>query len=179
MAQRRWILLAPEAVAALAVAIVFALCALHPSGEGEDIAFLERMVWLLPVVVVPAVFVTILLPGARSRAWLLRATIACFVALLVGAMRIVEGFGTGARGQDAALILVMSFGLVLVSLGLAIAGAIVLAHERPAFGAWFHRRRLAGSALTLLATLPIGFVLGVTLAFALGVLGGLWSAFSS
>ncbi len=169
---------ATETVAAVSVAVVFALCALHPNTDDADVDFLEGLIWLLPVIVVPAVFATVL-GGTHSLGWLLRAGIASFVALVASALRIVENFGSGARGQDAAVIVVVTLGVVFVAFGTSFAGALILTRQRPALRDWFRRRRLVGALLVLMAAVPIGLVVGAGVALALGLVGGLWSAFAS
>ncbi len=168
---------APETIAAIAVAVVYGLCALHPNVDGKDVDFLEGMIWLLPPIVVPAVFATVL-DGTQSLRWLLRPTLASLAALMVSAFRTIQNFGSGARGQDAALIVVMTLGVVFVAVALSVSGAVILARQRPAFRDWFRRRRLLGSLLTLMAAIPVGFVVGAGVALGLGFLGGLWSAFA-
>ena len=166
----------PEAVLGLVTAGVFWYCARHASGAGRDVELLEKLLMLLPFVVVPLVFATILVPGARNWWWLGRAVTFAFLGLMICAGRIIGGFGTGAKGQDAAFILVMVFAIVLVSLAASVSGAMILAETRPAFAEWFRMRRLLGVLLVVIAAVPAGFILGVGLSLVLGVVGGIWSA---
>jgi hypothetical protein len=153
-------LLGPETVLTLLGLLVFWFCARHSSGERHDVDQLEKLVWLLPFIVVPCAFATVFVPGAKTWWWLGRAIVPTFVMLIVCGLKIVDGFGSGAKGQDAALIIIATFGTVAVSLASAVAGAIILAANRPAFGEWFQARPVLGSVLTALAALPIGAVLG-------------------
>ncbi|MBN8645959.1 MAG: hypothetical protein J0L61_12050 [Planctomycetes bacterium] len=169
-------LLSPEAVLALMTAVVFGLCARHPSGEGADLRLLERVVMVLPFVVVPIAFATVFVPGARTWWWWGRVQILTLVALAVCAGRLIHGFGMGAKGQDAAFILVISFGLIGTALGSAITGAMVLAETRPGFAGWFRAHPILGSLLTLLSAIPLGAIAAFAVAITLGVVGGLWTA---
>lgn len=162
-------LVGPESVLTLLGLLIFWFCARHNSGERHDVDLLEKLVWLLPFIVVPCVFATVFVPGAKSWWWLGRAIVLTFVMLLVCGGKIVDGFGSGARGQDAALIIIATFGTVAVSLASAIAGAMILAANKPAFGEWFQARPVLGSMLTALAALPIGFVLGGVIMLVFGV----------
>jgi hypothetical protein len=172
------ILLSPEAVLVLITAAVFWCCAHLPSGAGRDVEVLGRVVMFLPVLVVPVVFATVLAPGAKTWWRLGRAVIFTFVALAVCAWRIIEEFGAGPKGQDGAFIMMLVFALVMVSLGTAITGAMILGDTRPAFAAWFRARRVIGTLLTLLAALPIGFVLSIVVTWSLALVLGLWVEFT-
>lgn len=171
----RWLsaLLSPETVLLAVGVAVFAICARHSSGEGADVALMERMIWLLPLVAVPLAFATVLAPRAKHWWWLARAVTFSIVLLGIAGYRIVQGFGSGAKGQDAALIIVFVLGVVVVSLATAISGAVILAEVKPAFAAWFRARPVLGSILTLGAAVPIGLALGIVLATTLGFVGGL------
>lgn len=171
------VVLSPEIVLLGIATAVFAICERHGSGEGADLTLMERLVWLLPLLTMPPVFATVLTPGGRSWWWLARAVIFTFVMLGVCALRIVEGFGPGARGQDAALIIVLLLGVIAVSAGTAASGAFILASQRPAFDQWVRRRKVLATLAVLLAAVLIAIALGVTLSIVLGFLGGLWSAF--
>jgi len=151
----------PELVLAVITAAVFWFCARHNSGEGRDVMLCERLLMLLPLLIVPPAFATVLLPGAKTWWWLGRVIVFTYVFMLVGAGRLIAGFGTGAKGQDAAFILVVVFGTVLIAIGTAVTGAMVLAEHRPAFAAWFGARKLLGVVLTAIAIVPIGFALGL------------------
>jgi hypothetical protein len=165
------ILLSPEAVLVFITATVFWFCSRHPSGEGHDTEVLGNFVMLLPVLVVPLVFATVFAPGAKNWWWLGRTVLFTAVALGVCANRIINGFGSGAKGQDGAIIWVVTFALILMPIGMAISGAMILAETRPAFAGWFHARPVVGSVLTLLAAVPIGLALGVVVGIGVFVLG--------
>ena len=176
----RWIsfVLGPEVVLIAATAAVFAFCARHPSGEGRDLQAVERLAMLLPFVLVPLVFATVLVPGARNWGWLARTLVFTFVALGVCAGRTLSAFGTGAKGQDAGFIMILTLGVLLASLGTAAAGALILAETRPTFAAWFRAHPVLGVLLTLLSTVPIGLALGVVLTGCLAVILGVWAGLS-
>ena len=159
----------PEVVLALLSAGVFWFCARHNSGEGKDIQLMEKLVMLLPFVFTPIVFATIFVPGGKSWWWLGRAVIFTFIMLFVCGYRAIVGFGTGAKGQDGAFILIIMFGTIALALASAVAGSMILTETKPAFAEWFRNRRLLGSFLTLLSSIPIGIalVLVVTMVFSL------------
>jgi hypothetical protein len=177
MSRATSLLAGPELVLALITGAVFWFCARHNSGEGRDVQLCEKLLMLLPLLVVPAAFATVLLPGAKTWWWLGRAIVFTYVFMLVGAGRLIAGFGTGAKGQDAAFIMVLVFGTVLVAIGTAVTGAMVLAENRPAFAAWFGARKILGSFLTALATVPIGFGLGVVATIAVTLVACVATAF--
>src|SRR5688572_19861902 len=127
------ILLGPE-LAVFAVALgVYAVCARHPAGEGNDLLLMERLVWTVPPAAVVLAFATILVPGAATGWWLLRANLAAFIGAGVITLRIIAGFGDGAKGQDAAFIIAMMLAVAVAGLGTAVTGAVVLAKTKPAF----------------------------------------------
>lgn len=162
-------LIGPESVLTVLGVLLFWFCARHNSGQGRDVELMEKIVWLLPFLVVPCVFATVFVPGAKSWWWLGRAIVLTFVVLLVCGSRVITGFGSGAKGQDAAFIIIITFGTVVVSLASAVAGAMILAATKPAFGEWFRLRPVLGSTLTALAALPIGVVLGLAIMLVFGV----------
>lgn len=167
----------PELVLAVITAAVFWFCARHGSGEGRDVLLCEKLLMLLPLLIVPPAFATVLLPGAKSWWWLGRAIVFTYVFMLVGAGRLIAGFGTGAKGQDAAFILVLTFGTVLIAIGTVVTGALVLAENRPAFAAWFGARKVLGSFLTAVATVPIGFALGITATIGVALVASIATSF--
>jgi hypothetical protein len=169
-------LFGPELVLALLSAAIFWFCARHNSGEGRDIALLEKLVMTLPLYVVPLVFLTICVPGAKNWVWLARSIIFTYAMLAICAGRIISGFGTGAKGQDAAFFVVIGVGTILVALGTSITGAMILANVDPKFGAWFGARKFLGSILTLLSAVPIGFALGISVAILIGILASAYVA---
>lgn len=176
---KKWLLiLGPETVLLLAAAGVFWFCARHDSGEGRDLLVLERLVMVLPLAVVPLAFATVLVPGAQSWWWLGRAIVVTLAGLMICAGKIIAGFGSGAKGQDAAFVLVVVFGIALVSVGTAATGALILAANHAGFAEWFRVRRLLGCVLTMLAVLPIGVVLATGTTVLVGVTAGIWSALS-
>ena len=152
----------PEIVLTALSLAVFWYCGRHNSGQGDDIRLMEKLVMLMPFVVVPLVFATIFVPGAKNWWWLGRAIGFTFVMLLICGGRVISGFGSGAKGQDAAFLILIMFGTLAVSVATAVTGAMILGETRPAFAEWFSGRRFLGTLLTLIASIPIGFVLGVS-----------------
>jgi hypothetical protein len=159
----------PESVLTILSLAVFWFCARHNAGEGRDVAIMEKLVVLLPFIVVPIVFATVLVPGAKTWWWLGRAVLFTFAMLMICSYRVIEGFGTGAKGQDAAFIVVIMFGSVAIALATSVAGAMILAELKPAFADWFRARKVLGSLAVLASSLPIGFTLAliVTCGFSL------------
>ena len=172
------LLLTPEIVLLVLTGCVWAFCARHASGEGRDVERMERLIMLLPWLVVPVVFATVLAPGARNWIWLTRAVTETFLMMVVCSGRIISGFGNGARGQDAAFLMTMIFGTVAVALATSAAGAYILAEVRPAFGAWFRTHWILAPALTLIASVPIGLVQGFVLTVLVGVGAAFYSGFT-
>lgn len=168
----------PELVMALVVLGVYGVCAQHPSGEGRDLLLMEQMVWLVPPAAAALAFATILVPGAGGWGWLVRANLAAFVGAGTAVLRIIAGFGTGAKGQDAAFIMAMVLVVMVAALGTAIAGAVILVRGKGAFAAWFGKHPVLGSLLTLIAAIPIGLGLGLGTATLGGVVLGVWVALS-
>lgn len=169
------LLIGPETVLTLAGLVVFWFCARHNSGEGRDVALMEKLIWAIPFLLTPLAFATLLVPGARNWWWLGRANLFTFVAIFVCGTRLIHGLGSGPKGQDVAFILLIVLGSVATALATAPSAAVILAATRPAFGIWFHEHRVLGSFLTLLAAVPIGFVLGVSVAFFGAILLGLYA----
>jgi len=169
-------LFGPDLVLALLSAAVFWFCARHNSGEGRDIVLMEKLVMCLPLVVVPLVFATIIVTGAKNWAWLARTVLFTYTMLSICAGRIISGFGTGAKGQDAAFIMVIVFGTVLIALGTSITGAMILAKVKPAFADWFSARKIVASILTVISAVPIGFVLGISVTVLIAILASAYSA---
>lgn len=168
--------LGPESVLTLLGAAVFWICARHNSGDGRDAALMEKLVMLLPFVVVPIVFATIFVPGAKNWWWLGRAIVLTFVMLSICAGRLIHGFGMGAKGQDAAFIMVITFGIVGVAFATTITGAMILAEAKPAFADWFRARKIIGSILLLLSSVPIGFALGIVVTLGIGIFAGIYTS---
>lgn len=163
-------LIGPEVILAVFSTGVFWFCSRHASGEGRDVAIMEKLVMLLPWVVVPLVFATVWVPGGKSVWWLVRAVVLTYLMLVVCGGRIIGGFGPGARGQDAAFIIVLMFGTAAVALATSVTGAMILAEMKPAFARWFAARKVLASMLTLAAAVPIGAVLGVVATLCTGFL---------
>lgn len=152
-------LLGPEATMTLLTALVFLICARHYTYSTRDVDILGRLMWLLPIIAVPLAYATILVPGAKSWWWLGRANIALFVALLVCANKVVNGFkapGSGPSAGGLGIFAVLCFGLVFAALTNAVTGALILAEHKPAFAEWFRARRFIGCLLTAIAAIPIG-----------------------
>jgi hypothetical protein len=150
----------PELVLAVLSALVYWICARHNSGEGKDILVMEKIVMLLPFVVTPLVFLTIFVPGGRSWVWLGRAIILTYTMLLVCGGRAITGFGTGAKGQDAAFMLIIGFGTIAITVGATVAVTMILFETKPAFAEWYRNRKVLGSLLTVVSAAPIGLILG-------------------
>lgn len=169
--------LGPETVVVAFNLAVFAFCARHASGEGRDLQLMERGSMLLPPLVVVAVFLTAMVPGVLHWGWLARAITASFLGSAVLAWRLIEGFGTGARGQDAAYILALCSTGMMTGLGTAIVGTLILCRSHPGFATWFQARPIIGWVLTLVSAIPIGLGLLLVAAFTGGIALGVISAF--
>lgn len=169
--------LGPEAVVLAFNLAVFAFCARHASGEGRDLQLMERGLMLLPPLVAAAAFLTGAVPGALQWGWLARAIAASFLGNAILAWRLIEGFGTGAKGQDAAYILALCSTGMMAGLGTAIASALILSRSHPGFATWFQARPILGSVLTLASAIPIGLGLLLVAAFTGGIALGVISAF--
>jgi hypothetical protein len=151
-------LFGPESMLAVFTALVFVFCARHSSYRDEDVRLLEKLIWLLPLIAVPIAFATIYVPGARTWSWLARANVALVVSLAICAVRVVSGFGapgSGPKGQDAGLILIVSLGIGFSAIANAITGAMILRAQRPAIAEWFHEHAVTATLLTALSTVPI------------------------
>jgi hypothetical protein len=152
------LLAGPESVLAALTAAVFLCCARHTSYSDADVRVLERLMWWLPLLVVPLAFATVFLPGGRTWLWLGRANFATIIALGVCAARVVSGFGapgSGPKGQDVGFILMASFGLGFAALANALCGAMILRAQKPALAEWFREHTLLGPSLTVLAAVPV------------------------
>lgn len=174
------LLLGPEVVMGLLTLIVFVFCRRHSSYSRHDVELLERCMWLLPVVAVLLAYSTILVPGAKSWLWLGRANVALLVAVMTCAMRIVDGFGapgSGPKGQDVGLLVVLSLSVVFGSLANSITGALILEAQSPKFAGWLQAHRFIGWTLTVLSAVPLGLALGLIVSLALGLVLALISAF--
>jgi hypothetical protein len=149
------ILLGPEVVLAALTAVVFLFCARHNSASDHDVRLLEKVLMLLPLVLVPIAFATVFAPGARNWVWLGRVNFATILCLSLCGYRLVSGFGTGAKGQDVGFMLVVGFGIGLSTLANAICGAMVLREQKPSIATWYQMHPIGGHLLTAVATLPI------------------------
>jgi hypothetical protein len=107
-----------------------------------------------------------------------RTVLFTFIALFVCAGRAIAGFGEGAKGQDAAFMLVLVLSIAMVSLGVAIAGAMILGETHQTFADWFRTHKLGGLLVTLLSILPIGLGLGIIVSLITGIILGIWSLFN-
>lgn len=170
------LLIGPETVMLACTLGVYALCARLPTGEPDAIRILERMVWLLPPLAVVLVFLTLLVPGNANWLWLARATVVSLLGPSIFIWRVVEGFGSGAKGQDAAFIVAFVVAAITASAGVAIAAAAILGQRSPAFAEWFRMRPLVGSLLVLVSTVPIGIALVLGGSLVGGFLLGLYVA---
>lgn len=158
-------LLGPEAVLAAATAVLFWFCARHNSGEGRDVVTMEKLIWAIPFVLTPIAFATILAPDARNWWWLGRAIGFTYIAIFVCGFRIINGLGSGPKGQDVAMILLVVTASVAIAIASSVTGALILAATKPGFANWFQSHKFLGSFLTMLAMIPIGFALGITATF--------------
>lgn len=158
-------LLGPEAALTLATIVLYLFCARHNSGEGRDVAIMEKIVWMLPFLLAPFAFATILAPDAKNWWWLGRAILFTYVATFVCGFRVIDGFGSGSKGQDVAIILLVMTGSVAIGISTAITGSMILAATKPGFANWFHAHQILGSFLVALSVIPIAFVLGAITTF--------------
>jgi heme O synthase-like polyprenyltransferase len=102
--------------------------------------------------------------------------VASLVGAAVATWRVVEGFGTGAKGQDAAFVIALCLAGVAMGIGSAVTGAMILADKRPEFAAWLRARPVLGSVLTLAVAAPLGLGIVVIAMFTLGFLASLVGA---
>lgn len=174
------IVFSPELVVGLLTLAVFGFCAQHGSYSTRDVARLERLAWVLPLIAVSAVFATVLIPAHWNWLWLVRANLALFAGLSASAFRIVGGFGapgSGPKGQDAGFILILALGVILASFASSISAAWIQAAHQPAFAAWFREHRFLGTILVVLAAIPMGVGLVMVVGVTLGAATAFWSAF--
>ena len=165
----------PELVLVLSAIVTYWFCSRHNSGEGRDVEIMTRLIWFVPFLIAPFVFATVCVPGAKSWWWLGRAILLTFIAVFVCGWRIIDGFGTGSKGQDGAVILLVILGSVAAALGTAVTGAMILAEARPGFATWFHAHKTLGSLLTLLSAVPIGFALSLAVTLVGALLLGIYA----
>lgn len=154
-------LLGPEAALAVSTALLFWFCARHNSGAGRDVALMEKLIWAIPFLLTPIAFATILVPDAKNWCWLGRAIGFTYLAIFVCGYRLICGLGSGSKGQDVAMILLVVLASVAIAIASSITGAMILAATKPGFANWFQAHNFLGSCLTVLAMIPIGFVLGI------------------
>lgn len=154
-------LLGPETVLAVATALLFWFCARHNSGTGRDVVIMEKLIWAIPFLLTPLAFATILAPDAKSWWWLGRAIGFSYLAIFACGYRLICGLGSGSKGQDVAMILLVVLASVAVAIASSVTGAMILAATKPGFANWFQAHKFLGSCLTGLAMIPIGFVLGI------------------
>lgn len=167
-------LLGPEAVLVVFSALLFWFCSRHNSGEGRDVALMEKLIWAIPFLITPIAFATILAPNARNWWWLGRAIGFTYLAIMVCGYRLIAGLGSGAKGQDVGLILLLMLGAVAIAIATAVTGAMILAATKPGFANWFQVHKVLGSFLTALAAIPIGVALGATATFVGAILLGIY-----
>jgi hypothetical protein len=174
------ILFGPEVLLLGFGALVFAFCARHNSYGSQDVRTLEKLLWLLPFLVVPIGFATILVPGAKNWVWLSRVNIAVVVCLAVCAFRIVSGFGapgSGPKGQDVGMILALTLGAGCSGLANVVCGSMVLRAQRPEADEWFRLHPIGGTALAAASAVPIVVVQVIVTIVILGLLAAMVSAF--
>ncbi len=148
----------PEVTVGLLTAAVFLFRARYNSYSDSDVRALERLLYLLPVLIVLAAFGGTY--GSTSRTWLGlgRANVAAMVGLVICGYRVVSGFGapgSGPKGQDAGFILLVTLGLGLCTIANAIIGSLVLRAQKPAVAEWYRDHGAAGATLTALSMVPI------------------------
>lgn len=163
-------LIGPETALTLFSVLLFWFCARHNSGAGRDVAIIEKLIWAIPFIVTPIAFATIFVPEAKNWWWLGRAIVFTFIAIFVCGYRLIHGLGSGSKGQDVALILLIVLASVAIALATAVTGAMILAATKSGFANWFQAHKFLGSFLTLLAAVPIGFILGITVTFCSTIL---------
>ncbi|MFO1458586.1 MAG: hypothetical protein U1G08_04190 [Verrucomicrobiota bacterium] len=173
----RWLtyLVGPESVLTGFTLLVYGFCARHGSYSSRDVAVLERALWLLPFVAIALAYATFLVPGARSWGWLVRVNLALLVALVVGSVRIIDGFkepGTGSNGGAIGLLVVICLWILVGSLANAISGAAILSDHKPAFAEWLRHRRILGGLVIVLAAFPIAFGMASLTGVVAGVYAG-------
>jgi hypothetical protein len=170
-------LIGPETVLTLASLIVFWFCSRHNSGEGRDVAIMEKMIWAIPFLLAPLAFATIVVPGAKTWWWLGRANLFTFIAIFVCGARSIHGLGSGSKGQDVAFILLVVTGSLATALATAPAGAMILAATKPAFASWFQAHKVLGTIFTLAAVAPIGFAVAIAVTVVGALLLGTYVEF--
>lgn len=174
----RWltVLVGPESVLTGLTLVVYWFCARHGSFASRDVTILERALWLLPLVAVALAYATLLVPGARSWSWLVRVNLSLLIGLVVGSIRIIDGFkapGTGPNGGAIGLLVVICLWILVGSLANGISAAVVLAEHKPAFAEWFRNRRFLGSLLTVLSAVPIAMLMTFVVGIAAGIYAGM------
>jgi hypothetical protein len=174
-------LLGPELAMTILVGVIWLVTAKATVGDPTVVHWAERAVWLMPIIAVALAFATLFWPHLgplvidEPLSWwrLGRTALVSIVGPCIAVWFIVHLFGSGAHGQDAAFIITLLIAGVFTSLGIAIGGAAILADRHEAFAEWFRMRPIIGSALTLIAALPIGIVLFFVTSFGGGMLIGL------
>jgi hypothetical protein len=172
-------LLGPEALLAAFGALVFTFCARHNSYSDQDVRTLEKLLWMLPILIVPIGFASILVPGAKNWMWLSRVNLAVVICLSLCAYRVVSGFGapgSGPKGQDVGMILVITLGVASSALANVVCGTMVLRAQRPAADEWFRLHPIGGTALAAVSAVPIVIVQIIVTVFVLGVLAAIVNA---
>lgn len=167
-------LIGPETALTLFSILLFWFCARHNSGAGRDVTIMEKLIWAIPFIVTPIAFATILVPDAKNWWWLGRAIGFSYLASFVCGYRLICGLGSGSKGQDVAMILLVVLASVAVAIASSITGAMILAATKPGFANWFHAHKYLGSLLTVLAMIPIGIVLAITATVISSILLGIY-----
>jgi len=141
-------LLGPELVLVLTAIVTCGFCSRHNSGEDRDVEIMTRLIWFMPFIITPFVFAAVCVPGAKNWWGLARAILLTFIAVFVCGWRISDAFGTGLRGQDGAVLILVLFGSVTVALAVAVTGAMTLTETRSGVANWFQAHRCLGLLLT-------------------------------
>lgn len=171
----------PELALGVVTGFVFLVCARYNSYSSGDGRVLERFLWLLPLMAVPVAFATLFVPGAKTWWWLGRVNLAVLLCLVVCGLRIVAGFGapgSGPKGQDVGLIVIVALGVLFSALGNAVAGALILRAQHPGFDEWFRIRTVLAPTLMVLAAVPVAIAQAVVTSLVLGIAGAIYSEFS-
>jgi hypothetical protein len=165
----------PEATLVLLSALLFWFCSRCNSGEGRDIAVMDKLKWAIPFITTPIAFATICAPYAKNWWWLGRAIVFTYMAIMVCGYRVISGLGSGSKGQDVALILQVVLGAAAIAIATAVTVAMILAAPKPGFANWFHAHKILGTLFSALAMLPIGLVRGRTVTVVGAILLGLYA----
>lgn len=168
----------PETGMGLLTLAVFALCSRFGSYSDSDVRVLEKLMWILPFVIVSLGFLTLFLSGARSWSWLVRSNLAVQLSLMICAWRIVSGFGapgSGPKGQEAGFVVIVGFGFVAAAVVNTIYVTAFLRAQNTTVDAWYREHSVWGPVLTVLSFPPVVVTQGLLAGIVFGC-AGLFSA---